>query len=210
MRFLFSAASAAVVLACASPAAAQIVQLTSPAQITTTYLNDFETVRDSGPVTWDAGAIQPASSFASGVTTSGSSGLASDTFPQALTASLASSYGAVGLYFGNDDLCCSSGFSATLTVFSGLTNLGSVTVAANMNDFVDQFIGLSSVTPFDRVTISYGNDTSLYTYIDDFRLGAAVSGAVPEPSTWAMMLLGFGAVGVSLRRRRKVFTPLVA
>lgn len=28
-------------------------------------------------------------------------------------------------------------------------------------------------------------------------------GAVPEPSTWAMMLLGFGAIGVSLRRRRK-------
>lgn len=30
---------------------------------------------------------------------------------------------------------------------------------------------------------------------------AAVS-AVPEPGTWAMMLLGFGAVGFSMRRRR--------
>lgn len=28
-------------------------------------------------------------------------------------------------------------------------------------------------------------------------------GAVPEPATWAMMLLGFGAIGVSMRRRRK-------
>lgn len=27
--------------------------------------------------------------------------------------------------------------------------------------------------------------------------------AVPEPATWAMMLLGFGAVGFALRRRRK-------
>ena len=27
-------------------------------------------------------------------------------------------------------------------------------------------------------------------------------GAVPEPSTWAMMLLGFGAIGVGMRRRR--------
>ena len=27
--------------------------------------------------------------------------------------------------------------------------------------------------------------------------------AVPEPSTWALMLLGFGGMGVSLRRRRK-------
>ena len=31
-----------------------------------------------------------------------------------------------------------------------------------------------------------------------------VTGAVPEPATWAMMLIGFGAIGVSLRRRRKM------
>ena len=30
-----------------------------------------------------------------------------------------------------------------------------------------------------------------------------VTGAVPEPATWALMLVGFGAVGVSLRRRRR-------
>lgn len=28
--------------------------------------------------------------------------------------------------------------------------------------------------------------------------------AVPEPATWAMMLLGFGAIGASMRRRRRV------
>jgi hypothetical protein len=27
-------------------------------------------------------------------------------------------------------------------------------------------------------------------------------GAVPEPATWAMMLVGFGAVGGAMRRRR--------
>ena len=31
----------------------------------------------------------------------------------------------------------------------------------------------------------------------------AASGAVPEPATWAMMLMGFGMAGFGLRRRRK-------
>lgn len=32
--------------------------------------------------------------------------------------------------------------------------------------------------------------------------GTITSGAVPEPATWAVMVLGFGAAGASLRRRR--------
>ena len=34
--------------------------------------------------------------------------------------------------------------------------------------------------------------------------GVPVGNAVPEPGTWAMMLLGFGAVGFAMRRRRAV------
>ena len=45
------------------------------------------------------------------------------------------------------------------------------------------------------------NGDSLTTFA---KLGAgATTGAVPEPATWAMMLIGFGAAGVSLRRRTR-------
>ena len=30
-----------------------------------------------------------------------------------------------------------------------------------------------------------------------------VAGAIPEPSTWALMILGFGAIGFGMRRRKK-------
>lgn len=33
---------------------------------------------------------------------------------------------------------------------------------------------------------------------------SAVTAAVPEPATWAMMLIGFGAIGLSVRRKRNL------
>lgn len=36
------------------------------------------------------------------------------------------------------------------------------------------------------------------------------TGAVPEPATWAMMLIGFGAIGMASRRRRKQVLPQLA
>lgn len=38
---------------------------------------------------------------------------------------------------------------------------------------------------------------------DDFIVRATVLPPVPEPATWAMMLVGFAGVGVAMRRRRR-------
>jgi hypothetical protein len=35
-----------------------------------------------------------------------------------------------------------------------------------------------------------------------------VTGAVPEPSTWALMLLGFFGIGAVMRRRKDVTTTV--
>jgi hypothetical protein len=39
--------------------------------------------------------------------------------------------------------------------------------------------------------------------------GKPVEGAIPEPGTWAMMLMGFGAVGFAMRRRKPVSEALL-
>ncbi|MBB6122478.1 PEPxxWA-CTERM sorting domain-containing protein [Sphingobium subterraneum] len=39
---------------------------------------------------------------------------------------------------------------------------------------------------------------------NSFEFDNLATNAVPEPTTWAMMLAGFGAMGVALRRRRRV------
>lgn len=101
---------------------------------------------------------------------------------------------------GNVELCfttgnCTGGGSAgdgvqigdaasgTFTLDFGDMNLDSLVLA----DFAVRYQGITATG------ISGGSGT-----------GTSV-GAVPEPGTWAMMLLGFGAIGFATRRRRSAF-----
>jgi len=55
--------------------------------------------------------------------------------------------------------------------------------------------------------LHFAGPISSLSFVDDtedrhvFQIGI---GAVPEPATWAMMIAGFGAVGLAMRRRRTV------
>lgn len=49
---------------------------------------------------------------------------------------------------------------------------------------------------------------STFGYVAQFQT-ADVTGAVPEPGTWAMMIIGFGAAGASMRRRKSRVTSHV-
>jgi hypothetical protein len=46
-----------------------------------------------------------------------------------------------------------------------------------------------------------GDFRSHFTYFDNVRVTSTAIAAVPEPESWALMLLGFGAIGAAVRRR---------
>jgi hypothetical protein len=66
-----------------------------------------------------------------------------------------------------------------------------------------------------HLLVNFQSDGALdYSYLvqafsDANRGESFLTGAVPEPSTWAMMLMGFGAVGFTMRRRRRIAQKLV-
>ena len=68
------------------------------------------------------------------------------------------------------------------------------------NEFTPLFGGGTSY-----VEIKSAGGSSVDAILDNFKLttSANLTTPVPEPSTWAMMLLGFGAIGFALRRRRR-------
>jgi hypothetical protein len=69
---------------------------------------------------------------------------------------------------------------------------------------LDKLKGLQTFT-FDQARLesfTYAFVGAQGLQLDDVVVDAAASAAVPEPATWAMMILGFGAAGSVLRRRR--------
>ena len=81
---------------------------------------------------------------------------------------------------------------------------GSYNIGANGQNFFGAF-----GEAFTGVTIS---STAALSDVRQVRLGGfAAASAVPEPATWALMLMGFGAVGFSMRRKRSnSFLPQAA
>ena len=70
-------------------------------------------------------------------------------------------------------------------------------------DFPDSY-GVFIYDPFGASPIVYGlgytDSTNSYWVSQDTTLVAGASGAVPEPATWAMMLIGFAGLGFASYR----------
>lgn len=91
------------------------------------------------------------------------------------------------------------------TYLSSVLGAGTYTVSvmaysnfANGPNLSNGFSGGGSFTD------ATGNRRDTHWAFDVLNVNAAVQGGVPEPATWAMMLVGFGVVGSAMRRRQNV------
>ncbi|WP_310496203.1 PEPxxWA-CTERM sorting domain-containing protein [Sandarakinorhabdus sp.] len=86
--------------------------------------------------------------------------------------------------------------SVNVTAGTGTFSLGN-TAPYGWTDFTLPFFATSAST-IVSFTMRHTGQQSFYMYLD------SVSLSVPEPTSWAMMLAGFGMVGFAARRRRKM------
>lgn len=82
--------------------------------------------------------------------------------------------------------------NAFITAF-GVGNGGCPTDCTNFNAFADNL----------ALTLTGGRTNAV-------NFASSAVAAVPEPATWAMMLMGFGAMGFALRRRKRTSNILQA
>jgi hypothetical protein len=95
------------------------------------------------------------------------------------------------------------------------TNTGALKLQSDFPDLsntdsVDEKFSLSSISPMLSIAPNKSLNTFRAVASGQFSSDPApivnYASAAPEPSTWAMMLVGFGIIGIRMRKRSNVRT----
>ncbi len=94
--------------------------------------------------------------------------------------------------------------NATTVTINALDQFGNpFSVSSSVGNGQNAFSALASNGEVIR-SISFNSSPNGFADIRQIRITPAIGTApVPEPATWAMMLVGFGAAGVAMRRTRR-------
>jgi PEP-CTERM motif len=88
-----------------------------------------------------------------------------------------------------------SSFSPDLYVFTGFSGITGLTLAS-----ADP-LGISTIFNGTSIGLLVGSPLERGTVV--FNVTTGGMGAVPEPASWAMLLIGFGAVGTAMRTTKR-------
>lgn len=116
-------------------------------------------------------------------------------------------FGVGGFFFGSDrDGVFSAGAALNFTV----TDAGGAYAYTLSNATPNDFFGFVSTTGITSVNFSIA-DGGRWPALSTLTLGAAaMAPGVPEPATWGLMIIGFGAVGGMTRRRKSRVTTQIS
>ena len=99
------------------------------------------------------------------------------------------------------------GTTATGILVVGTTDIGAVSQSFSFSGVqFSQYTLNAGFTGLTSVRFTALGDGSPEFLINNIGVNAP-GGAVPEPATWAFMLIGFSGAGVMIRRRRTVAVP---
>jgi hypothetical protein len=115
--------------------------------------------------------------------------------------------GVDGLYYSSEDTDVSTLPPASTLFYVSIQSVRDLLSKADFSSYstinltpADNAQGLAQVANYNQLTGTY-NDVS-YANLSLTSISAKLSAPVPEPATWAMMIVGFGLAGVALRRQR--------
>jgi hypothetical protein len=112
------------------------------------------------------------------------------------------SISAIGANFFGSNI---SGIFQSGSIALSLTDSFGLTSHTIINATTSSFIGFVSTGTITSLTVEAVQPGTgfLWPTVDNLTLAQGLTTAVPEPSTWAMMILGFAGVGFITYRRRK-------
>ena len=192
-----SAAAAALAISAPASAAQVLLDLTNPAPQLTLQTFTF-TATDASTVLNFQGYNQPGTTsiinlFFGTAANAGQPATLTAANNLLVGASYTPTASGCGSFFGVDPNTAAQSYGANGLYFGGTCAGIYDTLSTSLNTTVGQ----SYTLRFDlSVFGSAPNGVRVST-------GALTTGAVPEPATWAMMLVGFAGIGMSVRRRRK-------